>query len=400
MPNEDMYVQREDLEAALTHALKSDKHIIVHGESGSGKSWLYKRVLTEINAEYLIADMANASRFGSITAAFQDLLDRRERAEKTSYSEEKAAGANVGIIKADIKHTGQFELGSKEPYERCLEYLRKLARKKPAVLVWDNFERLVNDEARVREAADLISLVDNPDYAAYQVKIIIVGVPADLSNYISQVDQANTIANRLTEIPEVARLSLAEATNLIARGFCKELEYEFQGDFLNRLTNHVAWITDRIPQHIHEYCLELANIGDDKGRELDGGDMASADQRWLNSALNQTQALVDGHMNSRRTEAGRRDQTIYAIGACKNHEFNYTEIEAIIRKQFPESTSDRMLNVSQLLQALATGDAPLIKQTPKGTAYRFVNPKIRMCIRTTLKIDPTGNRVEKRKLPN
>ena len=42
--NENMYVDRPDLERRLVDALKGDKYVIVHGERGNGKTWLYKRV--------------------------------------------------------------------------------------------------------------------------------------------------------------------------------------------------------------------------------------------------------------------------------------------------------------------------------------------------------------------
>jgi hypothetical protein len=38
--NESMYVARGDLEAALKQRLLGSQHIVIHGESGCGKSWL------------------------------------------------------------------------------------------------------------------------------------------------------------------------------------------------------------------------------------------------------------------------------------------------------------------------------------------------------------------------
>lgn len=41
--NSEMYIARPDLEKALKNALRSSLHVIIHGESGTGKSWLYKQ---------------------------------------------------------------------------------------------------------------------------------------------------------------------------------------------------------------------------------------------------------------------------------------------------------------------------------------------------------------------
>lgn len=394
--NDRMYIAREDLESALAKALSGQLHVIVHGESGSGKSWLYKRVVAAQSAEMLIADLANASRFKSITQEFDNLLNRRESAIKRGYDEEKSATLKVPLAEGGLKHVGHFELTSKEPFERCLEFLRKSAGKRKAVLVWDNFERLLGNEELIREAADLIALADNPDYAQYEVRIIIVGVPADIRSYIAASEHANTIANRLVEIPEVERLSKEQSQTLVTRGFRDELKYNIPDDVLEQVVEHVIWITDRIPQHLHEYCLELANIAEDNGGVLAASDLARADELWLSSALVQSYSIVEQHMNARHTAAGRRNQAIYAIGSCGRHDFTYTDIEAELRKEFPESTGGVTLNVTQTLQSLASGDNPLLVQTPKGNAYRLINPKLRMCIRTMLQKDPTGQRVEKR----
>ena len=49
--NEKMYVSRERQEEALKKAVGGSKNIIIHGESGCGKSWLYKKVFSEEKIE-------------------------------------------------------------------------------------------------------------------------------------------------------------------------------------------------------------------------------------------------------------------------------------------------------------------------------------------------------------
>lgn len=60
--NADMYVRRDALEQELRQALQGALHILLHGESGCGKSWLYKKVLDEEKIFWLSANLANASR--------------------------------------------------------------------------------------------------------------------------------------------------------------------------------------------------------------------------------------------------------------------------------------------------------------------------------------------------
>jgi hypothetical protein len=393
--NPAMYMPRADLETAFVNALRGDKQIIVHGESGSGKSWLYKKVLADQDYDLLVADLANASRFGSVTKEFENVVARNEKAQKVSYVEAKEASVGAFGTGGKINHTASFQLDSKEPYERCLEFVRKRAGKRGAAIVLDNFERILDSTALIKEIADLITLTDNQDYAAYKVKLVIVGVPNDLRSYFSKVDQQNTVANRLTEIPEVARLEPRQVQEFAVKGLREEVGVLVSDEDLKLITDHIAWVTDGIPQQLHEYCYELALIAERNAGSLVASDCKAADAAWLKTALMSSYTAVEAHMNSKTTVAGRRNQTIYAIGVYKKQEFKYDDIEAIVRKEFSESTNDKSLNVVQLLASLAETDPPLIVRTPRGDAYRLVNPKYRMCIRSMLQKDATGNRVEK-----
>jgi hypothetical protein len=399
--NDAMYVARDALETALANALRGDKQVIVHGESGSGKSWLYKKVLADKQYEWVVADLANASRFGSVTREFQNLIERRELAHEVSYSETKEATAGVpGFGGGKLSHTGTFKLDSKEPYEQCLEFVRKKAGTRGAAVVLDNFERIIGATELIKEIADLLTLTDNADYARYKVKLVVVGVPSDLRSYFAKVDQQNTVANRLTEIPEVARLEKQQTQEFVRKGLVDELGVTVSGHDLSAIMEHVAWVTDGIPQQLHEYCYELALIAEQSADILVMDDCQAADVAWLKSSLMSSYTVVEAHMNSKTTVAGRRNQVMFALGACKRQEFKYDDIEHVVRHEFPESTNDKQLNVSQILSSLATTELdaapPLIVRTPKADAYRLVNPKYRMCIRSMLQKDATGNRVVKR----
>ena len=180
--NSDMYIPRPALESALKQALRGHMHIVIHGESGTGKSWLYKQNFSSADVPFMVANLANASRFGSIAAELKNLIDREGKPTKTSYEEEKSAGLDIGLANADLSHVGVYEIGQMEPFEACLAWLRKKAGKNPAVLVFDNLEAAFTNPL-LKELADLIILCDDDRYAKYGVKILIVGVPAGLREY-------------------------------------------------------------------------------------------------------------------------------------------------------------------------------------------------------------------------
>ena len=95
--NSDMYVRRDALEKELRRALQGSLHVIIHGESGCGKSWLFKKVLEEENIFYLPANLANASRLGSITKELGNVVSRRQSASMTEFTDKKAAEGSVGV---------------------------------------------------------------------------------------------------------------------------------------------------------------------------------------------------------------------------------------------------------------------------------------------------------------
>jgi Cdc6-like AAA superfamily ATPase len=218
--NESMYVPRPDLEKALSSALRGALNIIIHGESGTGKSWLYKRVFKDLNATVEIANLANASRFGTIKDEIRNLIERRGEAYKLGYSENKVAEIGVpGIAKGGASHTGNYSIGQKEPLEACFEHVRGMAGAGVACIVLDNLESIFSNQELMKELADIVILLDDDRYSRHQVKLLIVGVPSGVKEYCAKTPNMSTVANRLYEIPEVSRLTSDQASELIRRGF-------------------------------------------------------------------------------------------------------------------------------------------------------------------------------------
>ena len=396
--NRAMYVQRPDLESEISRAFRTNQHIVIHGESGCGKSWLYKRVLDSQKIEMAIVNMANASRFNDLNAAFKDAVDHAELTKKTGYTETIDGEVNAIAIKSKVGHTNSYTIGSKEPFEALLTHLRNRAGDRQICLVLDNFEQIINNEKLAKQVSDIIILADDERYAKYNVKIAIVGVPGDIHKYFSVSGNSATISNRLREISEVSRLTRPQCDELVLRGFEQELGYTLDGSERDVILDHIAWVSDRIPERVQQYCLELAFIAEGK-QLLSSGQLTKADANWLKTSLLSDYASVEAHMNSRETKSGRRNQTIFAIGAFDGEDFKATDIEDQVRAHFPADTknengTDVQLNISQRLTELSTGSSPLIRKTPKGDAYRLSSPKFRMCIRVMLRKGVHGS-VEK-----
>jgi hypothetical protein len=267
--------------------------------------------------------------------------------------------------------------------DKLFEMARKLAGSKQCFVVLDNLETIFSQTALMRELGDIITLLDDPAYSVFNAKLLIVGIPADVREYFSRTENRHTVSNRLHELPEVGRLSDAEAFELVRKGLCDELKISLNDAEIQTIQKHVSWITDCVPQCLHEYCLELAHFFQEANWIFSPQMLEAADKKWLGVALSKNYSVVEGQMNERDTKAGRRNQVLYCLGQITADTFRYTDVEQILRSEFPISTANVTLDVPGVLAQLTGKDAP-IKRTPKGDSYRFTDPRFKMCIRAML----------------
>lgn len=387
-----MYMVRQDLEDSLVSALRGRLHILIYGESGTGKSWLYKKVLADEQATYVVANLANASRLGSVAAELKNLLDREGRCVKTGVEVEKNAEVDAVFASGGVTHTNQFAVGQMESFEGTLHFLRQKAGANPAVLVFDNLEAAFT-EPLLKELADMLILCDDERYSQYKVHVLIVGVPGGIKEYYYKTPHHATVANRIYELPEVSRLTKTASIQLLHKGLVTELGYVTDSEF-EKIAGYIAWVTDRVPQMLHEYGLELAKLAEKNNRTVSGLLIEAADRAWMFKSLNHAYAVIEQHMNERDTKAGRRNQTLFAIGTADGEHLKAQDIEVRLRKHFPTSTANTTLNVPQMMGQFASGERPILKRSPKGDAYSFIDPRYRMVLRTMLRL--SEERVMKR----
>ena len=147
----------------------------------------------------------------------------------------------------------------------------------------------------------------------------------------------------------------------------------------------------------NELCLALANEAIRKGGNINESVIKAAEAAWLEESLSSDWAVIESSMNARETRAGRKNQVLFALGVCDKEDFRYTDVERIVRAEFPRTTRDITLNVNQILTGLEQLPSQLIRRTARGDAYRFVSPKIRIAIRTGL-IKTSSETVEKARI--
>jgi hypothetical protein len=393
--NAAMYIHRPLHQKELKRAVEGSLHAILCGESGSGKSWLQRHVSQNEGWKVFYANSGNAARHKTLTGTIANAVFDEGDREWTEYTQTLAGEVGAFGFGGSTEAERKYEVRARELLLRTFKKARGKAGDSVAVVVIDNLEAIFKKADLMEELGNVILLLDDPDYARYKIKLLIVGVPAEVVEYYQHIDNLETVANRLKEIPAVTGLNWGQVDDFINRGFNSQLKVGLNVEQLGQIARHVEHVTLGIPQRMHEYCEILAYNIEDSAWKYDPGLLENANDKYLNSCLKKAYAVVDGSMNERKTKAGRRNQVLFALGKTTKTEFDPNEVEEIVRKEFPTSTSNTALAVGQMMAELASGDAPLLRRASKAANYRFADPRYLMCIRLILRKSKEGERVLK-----
>jgi len=396
--NKEMYIDRSILEEELIDALYGTNHILIHGESGTGKSWLYKHTFFDQGVPYLVANLSNASRLAGLDLELENLAKQKQnqKEQKVSYEEEKSAGLSVGVGSGKLVHKAKYEISKKEPFEECLNILFQQAKGTTSCLVFDNFEQILDQPDIVRDVANCIVLLDDERYSKYNVKIVIVGVPNGVERYFSSQPNVSTIINRITEISEVTGLNYSESTRLPVKGFKELLGYSC-GDY-RELSNRISFVTNRIPQQLHELCYAIAMHLERHGdKHISLPHIVNGTTKWFKQSLSGSFSTINSILDfdESTTDITR---VLYAIGRCGDEVINPSYVLSELRKNFPVYTDELMdknrgldledlIDVESILQDISSVENPIIRVSANKKTYRFVRPQYRMCLRLMLELD-------------
>ena len=390
-----MYIDRPSHQRDLKRAIEGSLHAILSGESGGGKSWLYRHVSQVENWVIFYANAGNAARQNTLTHTIALAIHDEGDREWTEYTQKLEGKLGAFGIGAGTEASRKYEVKTKEILLKAFKAAREKAGSNIAVVVIDNLEAIFGKTDLMEELGNIILLLDDPDYAKYKIKLLIVGVPYGVVEYYQRIENLETIANRIKEVPSVTAMHWGQIEDFVRRGFVGQLKIKLTTEELTQIARHVGHVTLGIAQRLHEYCELLAYNIEDSEWIFDPSLLQSADQKFLASCLKKAHSVVDGSMNERRTKAGRKNQVIFALGRLNATEFDATDVEKLVREQFPISTQNVALAVGQTLSDLAKGESPLLRRASKGANYRFADPRYLMCIRVMLRKSIEGEKVSK-----
>jgi len=388
--NKKMYILRETLEKDLKRKLRGSKHIIMYGDSGCGKSWLYKKVLDDEKMEYSMINLANAKRLKSITNVFKYAIPEYERYEKTKYTDITNTEANIAVVKGKVEHHNMYEIRDEDPLRKYINQVNK----GKSIIVLDNLESIFEYPEYMQELGDILTLLDDENYKA---KFLIVGVPSGVIEYFNNRNLLKTVANRLTELSEVKGLDELQVKEFIKKGFINELDIHIENDEIDRISKHIYWITNGIPQKVQEYCEKLAYMIEDNAWVYDEADIEKSDKDIVLDNLHKNYLLIARMMNSNETNVGRRNQVLYCLGKINKTVFKVSEVETIVREEFIISTLGKGLNVRLILNELADWSNSFIKT--QGKEYIITDNQYILCIRMML-LKTQNEKIEKIDISN
>lgn len=380
----------------MLRSVQGSMHSLLFGESGNGKSWMYKKVLDQNLIIYRVANCANASRMKSITSEIVCALVQPGTAQRTGYSENKEASIKAVVVEGKLVHQSQYKLQMSEPLEQALSAFRQHIGGGPAVVVLDNLESIFGNSDLMNELADIIILLDDQRYAKYKLKFLIVGVPNGVLEYFAKTKNLESVSNRLEELPKVGGLSAAMVLTLVTRGFNELLRFSLSSESVEEIGSHIHHVTMGVAQRVQEYCEKLGYQIDDNRKLFTSELLKKADSDWLLLGMRQGYTVVESHLNSKRTTIARRNQVIYSIGKIRRHQIDSGNVTDVLKEEFPETVSETNMGIGSILADLATGESPLLKKNPKTNEFRVIDPRYIMCIRIMLCKHSVTNIVEKR----
>lgn len=380
--NDLMYITRPELEYSLKQKIRGTQNIIIHGESGCGKSWLYKKVLSELGILYRPVNLANASISGSIYKQIEnELLEETPR--MTGYTEKISSEVNVAVLKGGADHTNNYILEHKDPLIRLFENMSKKAHGNKSFIVFENLERIFTNSSLMHELGSLIILLDDEKYAHYNVRFLIVGVPSSVTEYFSKTKNLETVSNRLVSIPEVSKLDRNQVKHFVEIGFVKQLRIDLHKyNLFTSYFDHIEWVTNGIPQKLHEYCQELSYLCEANNWIPQSSFLGDTDAIWLRNTLQKHYIVINELMNSSGTKIGRRNQVLYSLGKLQHSAFTITELERILRLEFPDTTRGKTLSLTGTLGDIVEYHNSFIKRS--NSNYIISDMQYILCIRAML----------------
>lgn len=383
--NSEMYVKRPEYEIDFESALESDLCILVHGQSGTGKTWLTRRMLEQEDIYYKIVNLATASIENSIYSCFRSIMAREHWEIRVSRTETIAAEIKIPIAGSQLESSSIFD-NSVDYFMEFLKFMQYRVRNKAKkrYIVFENMEAILDNDELIKQLANLITLIDDEEVAKYKTKFIIIGATKDIHQYFRKATTVNTIDNRLYELPDIGTLTVKQAKELMRRGF-EKLEINFaSADIKNDCIEEYTRVTGAIPQRIHELCLSFSQIVRRYGTSVGCEQVNEGIKRWVKTSLNKNYAYIS-RLLEKNDNVSIKNKVLYCIAQMDELYFCIDDINEELNKEFPVFMKTCTDSSQSALDEFSQCNPPLLNKTEDVFGeYSFVDFKCALCLRVIL----------------
>ncbi|WP_273502030.1 AAA family ATPase [Paracoccus sphaerophysae] len=382
-----MYVDRVEHQRELRRAIRSGYNVIIYGDSGCGKSWLYKKVFSDENIFYVTLDLNNCKSDDDIDLLALEIIE----ASSDWVEVERSHAGEAGIMPSGVGLKGnkstKFRRKNQSALEQLCSYAAAKSRGRRPFIVFENLEHCLDNESVVATLRSLVLSIDDEMSARSTVQLCFVGVPADIKAILADNNRYQTIANRIAEIPELERMSKQESRQVIYNGFIKELQMSSAG--FEFCVSQIQFLSDRIPQYIHDICLQIAFVAEDENRnEINPGLVVDGATRWVETNARQSRDSVERVLKYQHRSGDLRAIALYSLANLDHVSFTAAEVEEKIRNDFPIfAASRKRLSAARMLNEFCDGNSRILKFDADARRYRIVTPKLRSVVRHYLQKD-------------
>ncbi|PHO05118.1 hypothetical protein CSC82_03845 [Rhodobacteraceae bacterium 4F10] len=387
-----MYINRPKQEKALRNAVRTGYNIVIYGDSGCGKSWLYKKVFRDDDIYFTVFDFKDCRTEDDIDLQILDLLSDYEEWEHHEKVESRSLDIKPVRVGVGEQAENKFKKNETQPYMRLLSAIRKAAKKKRAFLVFENLEYAIDKPDVVERIRSMLLGLDDLRAGAFEVKICLVGVPSDIKDVLSDGNRHQTISNRMYEIPEVGILDRKSVDLLITRGLEQELEFSFESKAY--CLSKIAFVTYQTPQYLHDVCLHVAFNAEDSLHRINPDTIDDALEEWIMSKASQSAEFIRSIVLYDRSVKQAKAKIIYAISRLNKHYFSAKDVNDALEKDFPQTLGKGKIQTLRYLRNLSDGNNKFLKCDGERLLFRVSTPYLRSCLRICLKKNNLDEHIE------
>lgn len=371
-----VYVKRAALERELELSLRENKSLVIRGQSGAGKTWLYKKKLTELSIKYFTTSchLDNSIIDSMITTVGERILEEVE--------EQTSAKVKALIAEGDLSSKKTYGITKNDKINLFFKCIND--KKERVIYVFDNLEGI--SEERAQDLVSIIMLIDDEKYPE-NLKLILVGAPEAGYRFFSLIESDNTIRNRVKLLTkEVGGLTLDETKDFIQNAFVDILNFEIDQSQINMIASYIKTKIDGLPQYVNEYCKYLATEIFENSNTFHESMLDSSITSWIKEFDQTIVHEITNAMNSRNNDTKRRNQVLYVLGEINKWQFSPTEdIELEVRRIF-SNTKGVDINISHIFRQLI--DKKILQNSSINPGlYEFRDRKMRVALRSLLRLN-------------